>query len=176
MVPEGYDWKIQSFHLNVSSLADKDSMQLWQMAHAEQARQRNLNAALLYVAAAQTAERGPNLQLGLTQSISADMAKLTVPPDVRGQPPFLWKDGETTYKVASIGPIAVGGKIYVNIVHEVSPWQSNDQVDGWNKQLLRYFKGHYPEYSEVFAGLVVRAMERGSNRGYGTVEEVSPKK
>ena len=76
------------------------------------------------------------------------------------------------YKVLSVGPIAIAGKIYVVIVHEVSPWQSDNQVDGWNKELLKYFKSRFPEYSDVFAGLVARAVEQGSNRGYGTVEEL----
>jgi hypothetical protein len=75
-----------------------------------------------------------------------------------------------------VGPIAVGGKIYVILVHEVSPWQSNDQVDGWNKLLLGFVKQRFPEYSDMFAGLVARAVERGSNRGYGTVEELPARK
>jgi hypothetical protein len=158
--------------LNVSTLADKDSIQLWQLARAQQAREHSFNAALLYAAAAQTADRGPNFQLGITQSISDDSSKLIVPADIKGQPPFLWKNGETTYKVMSVGPIAVGGKIYVIIVHEVSPWQSDGQVDAENKEMLSYFKRHFPEYSDAFAGLVARAIERGSNRGYGTVEEL----
>jgi hypothetical protein len=162
--------------LNVSTLADKDSLQLWALARTQQARQHSFNAALLYAAAAQTADRGPNFQLGIALSISDEMSKLTAPPEIQGQPPFFWKNGETTYKVASVGPIAVGGKIYVVIVHEVSPWQSDEQVDGWNKDLLRYFKHRFPEYSDFFAGLVARATERGSNRGYGTVEELSSTK
>ena len=85
------------------------------------------------------------------------MSKLTFPTDIQGQPKFLWKTGETTYTKSRRG-------------------KSNEQVDGWNKQLLTYFKGHFPEYSDVFAGLVARATERGSGRGYGTVEELSPSK
>ena len=176
LVPEQNEWKIQSFHLNVSTLADKDSIQLRDLARTQQARQHNFNAALLYAAAAQTAARGPNVQLGITQSISDEMSKLSVPAEIQGQPPFFWKNGSTTYKVASVGPIAVGGKIYVIIVHEVSPWENNEQVDGWNKEFLTYFKHRFPEYSDVFAGLVARATERGSNRGYGTVEELPAQK
>jgi hypothetical protein len=172
LVPEQNEWKVQSFWANVSTLADKDSAQLWEMARAQQAREHNFNATLLYAAAAQIAARGPDFQLGITQSISNEMSKLAVPVDIKGQPPFFWKNGETTYKVMNVGPIAVGGKIYVVIVHEVSPWQSNDEVDGWNKKLLAYFKRRYPEYSDIFAGLVARATERGSHRGYGTVEEL----
>jgi hypothetical protein len=176
LVPQQSEWKVQSFRMNVSTLAEKDSVQLLELARTQQARQHSFNAALLYAAAAQTADRGPNFQLGITQSISDETSKLTAPAEIQGQPPFFWKNGETTYKVASVGPIAVGGKIYVIIVHEVSPWQSNEQVDGWNRELLSYFKRRFPEYSDFFAGLVARATERGSNRGYGTVEELSTAK
>ena len=171
LVPEQSKWRVQAFHLNVSTLADKDSLQLREMARVQQARQHSFNAALLYAAASQLAERGPNFQLGVTQSISEDMSKLAVPDAIKGQPPFLLKNGESTYRVQSIAPVAIGGKIYLVIVHEVSPWQTDAQVDGWNRELLSYFKRHFPEYSEVFAGLAARAIERGSNRGYGTVEE-----
>src|SRR5262249_5202496 len=133
------------------------------------------NAALLYAAATQVANRGPNFQLGITQSISEDLSKLTVPSEIQGQPPFLWKDGHNTYKVLNVGPIAVGGKMYITIAHEVSPWQTDAEVDSWNKQLLGYFKKRFPEYSDVFAGLVARAMERGTDRGFGTVEELPMK-
>ncbi len=176
LVREQNDWKVQSFSTNVSSLADMDSMQLWESARTQQSRGHYFNAALLYVAAAQTADRGPNFQMGIAQSIAEDMSKLTVPPEIQGQPPFLWKSGETTYKVLNVGPIAVGGEIYVILAHEVSPWQSDDQVDGWNKKLLEYVKQRFPEYSDAFAGLVARALERGSNWGYGTVEELPARK
>jgi hypothetical protein len=176
LIPDDKGWKIQDFRVNVSTLADKDSMQLLQLAKAQQEAKHSFNAALLYAAAAQTVNRGPSFQLGISQSISEEMSKLTVPDEIKGQPPFLWKNGETTYKVMSIAPTAIGGKLYVVITHEVPPWQSNEQVDGWNKQLLAYFKHRFPEYTDIFAGIVARATERGSNRGYGTVDETSPSK
>jgi hypothetical protein len=176
LIPEQKDWKVQSFSINFSSLADMDSMQLWELARTQQSRGHSFNAALLYAAAVQTADRGPNFQMGIAQPISDDMSKIAMPPEIQGQPPFLWKSGETTYKVLTVGPIAVGGNIYVMLAHEVSPWQSDEQVDGWNKNLLEYFKQRFPEYSDVFAGLVARAFERGSNRGYGTVEELPARK
>ena len=172
LVPEQNKWKVESFRVNFSTLGDKDSTELWDLARAQRARGHNFNAALLYMAAQETANLGPNFQLGITQSISDDASNLSVPAEIQGQPPFLWKAAEATYKVISVGPIAIAGKIYVVIVHEVSPWQSDDQVDGWNRELLSYFKRRFPEYSDVFAGLVARATEHGSNRGYGTVEEL----
>ena len=171
LVPEQGRWKVQSFWMNAASMADLDSMKMRGLAQAQQAKGHNFNAVILYTTAAQLANRGPSFQLGITQSITDDLAKLPVPPEIRGPTPFFWKDGENTYKILNVGPIAVGGKIYMMLVHEVAPWQSDAQVDGWNKELLRYFRKCFPEYSDSFAGLVARAHERGGNRGFGTVEE-----
>jgi hypothetical protein len=176
LIPEQNSWKVQSFWMNVASLADKDSTQLLRLGQAQREKGHNFNAALLYAAAAQVANRGPNFQMGITQAISGEAAALAVPPEIRGAGPFLWKNGATSYKVLGVGPIAIGGKLYLTLVHEVSPWQSNQQVDGWNKEFLGYFKQRFPEYSDTFAGLVARAMERGSNRGFGTVEETAAPK
>jgi hypothetical protein len=171
LVPEQGAWKVQSFWMNAASMADLDSIKMRELAQAQQAKGHNFNAVILYTTAAQLARRGPSVQLGIAQVIADDLAKLPVPSEIRGPAPFFWKDGEKTYKVLNVGPIAVGGKIYMMLVQEVAPWQSNAQVDGWNQELLRYFKKRFPEYSDSFAGLVARAHERGSNRGFGTVEE-----
>jgi len=176
LVPERVGWKVQSFWINISTLADQGPMQLWETARKQKELGHKFNAMLLYAAAGQVANRGPNFQLGITQSISEDMAGLDGPAEIRGEAPFVWKDGNTTWKVLNVGPIAIGGKIYVVISHEVSPWESDNEVDGWNKELLAYVKNRFPECSEVFAGLVARAHERGSNRGYGTVDEFTTHK
>ena len=161
LLPERNTWKVQSFSLNASSLADLDSTRLLELAKREQAHGHNFNAALLYAAAQQTADRGPNFQMGITQSISEETAKFTAPAEISGQPPFLWKSGDATYRIQNIGPTAVGGKIYVIINQEVPPWQNDEQVDKWNRDLIKYFKHRFPEYSDVFAGIVARANERG---------------
>ncbi len=176
LVPEQSQSKIQSIWTNVSTLADKGALQVWQLARAQSAQGHQFNAALLLSAAADLALRGPNFQAGITQSISKDMSTLTLPAEISGPPPFTWKSPDHTWKVLNAGPLAIGGKIYVLLIHEVQPWQTDAQVDGWNKQLLVYFKKRFPEYSGAFAGLVARARERGTNRGFGTVEELgSPK-
>jgi len=173
LVPEKGAWKVQSFSTNVATLADEDSEQLWERARAQKSKGHDFNAALLYAAAAQTTNRGPNLQLGLADSITKETSQLSLPAEIQGQPPFEWKSPDMTFKVLQVGPIAVGGKVYVMIQAESAPWSSDSQVDAWNKKLIAYFKHRFPEYSDVFAGIVVRTNERGTNRGYGTVEEVN---
>lgn len=164
-------WTVQAFWVNVSTLADEDSNQLWQSGRGQASKGHDFNAALLLSAALQIANRGPAFKLGIVQYIQEDLSNLTLPIDLKGQPPFIWNKGLKEFKVLNVGPIAVGGKIYVNITHEVDPWEKDAQVVGRNKELIAYFKQRFPEYSDVFAGIVVRANERGTNRGYGTVDE-----
>lgn len=175
LVPEKTDWKVQNFWLNISSLGDKDSTQLWELANAQKARGHNFNASLLYSAAAQTANRGPNFQMGITRRISEDSSDLVLPEEIKGQPPFLWKNGDSIFRILNVGPVSIGGKEYVIILHEVAPWATDADVDGRNKQLNSYFKQRFPEYTEIFSGIVARAKERGSDRLFGTVD-VTPSK
>jgi len=172
LVPLNGAWLVQSYWMTLSTLGDKDSRQLRDLARAQRAKGHDFNAALLYAAARETANRGPNFQLGISRSISEEVSNLKLPPELVGSSPFSWKDGPTTYVVLRVGPIAVAEKLYVIIAHEVAPGQSDAQLDDLNKRLFRYVKGRFPEYSEVFAGLVGRATERGTGRGFGSVEEL----
>src|SRR5579864_3953936 len=86
LVPEQNSWKVQSYWMNAATMADKDSLKLWQLAQEQRKKGHNFNAALFYAAAAQTANRGPNFQMGIVQSISQDSSTLTMPPDILGPP------------------------------------------------------------------------------------------
>lgn len=172
LVPESGTWKVQSFHDNIATLGSETSDQLWKRARAQKAERHDFNAALLYVAAFQTASRGPNFQLGIDNSIAEEMSQLPLPPEIKGRPPYDWKSSGMTFKVLSFGPIAVGGKIYVEIRYESPVWSSDSQVNGWNKKLIAYVKTHFPEYSDAFAGIVIRAHEKGTRQIFGTVDVV----
>jgi hypothetical protein len=143
-------------------------------ARAQNRRGHKLNSVLLYETAANLANRGPYFQLAIQPKILQDMPQFIKPPEIQGLPPFLWENENVTWKVLNVGLIALSGKIYVVITHEVTAWQTDDQVNNWNRALLSYFKTRFPEYSEAFAGLVAEAHARGTNRGYRTVDENSP--
>ena len=93
------------------------------------------------------------------------------PHYVAGLPPYMWRSNQTTWKVVSVGVSSEGKKLYIVISHEVGPWQFDEQVGGWNKALLAYFKVRYPEYAGVFAGVVATAYEKGTKRSYRTVDD-----
>ncbi|HTW78721.1 MAG TPA: hypothetical protein VME23_04150 [Terracidiphilus sp.] len=173
LVSEQGAWKVQSIWMNVATLADKGSEQLLELARAQKKKDHMFNAALLYAAAGQTANRGPNIQLGVANDIAEEASQLSLPIELQGQPPFTWKTPDGTFQVMNVGPIAVGGKIYVMIQHEAPAWPNDKAADELNKKLLAYFKGRFPEYTDLFSGVVVRVHERGGSHGYGTVEDLS---
>lgn len=71
----------------------------------------------------------------------------------------------------NVGPIGVSEKIYLLVDHEIEAWAQDKEADRKNRDLITGFVKAYPEYREVFAGMVARAHERGGNRGFGTVEQ-----
>jgi hypothetical protein len=172
ILPENGEWKVRGFWCNVAALADQGPLQLWEMAREQNRREHLFNAALFYTAALQLMNRGPDFEMGAAHAIREEMTHVVAPREIQGPAPFSWRDGDKSWKILNIGPLAIAGKIYVTISHEVPQIQTESQVDGWNKELLAYFKKRFPEYSDVFAGVAIRAHERGTNRGFGTVEEL----
>jgi len=172
VLPVNGEWRVRGFWFNVAALADQGPNRLWEQAREQSRREHRFNAALLYVAALQLMNRGPDFQMETAQEIREEMTHVVAPHEIQGPPPFTWRSKDRVWTILSAGPLAVGGKIYLMIAHEVPQIQTDGQVDRWNKELLAYFKSHFPEYSDVFAGIVIRAHERGTNRGFGTVEEL----
>jgi len=164
-------WRIQHIQVATATMVGKSAQDLQKIADAEKQKHHNWNAYILYTAALQLAARGPNFQLGIQPEIQKGMGDLQIPHHLQGQPPFTWEFGRSSFKVLNVGPIGVGGKIYLQIDHEIDPWAKNTDADNKNHELISVFAKTYPEYKDAFAGLVVRAHERGGSRGFGTVEE-----
>jgi hypothetical protein len=171
LVTDDGKWKIEGFWFGASSLADYDAEKIWALARGEASKKHRFNAAVLYATALQLTNRGQYLQLGLSNAISQDSASFSPSPEIAGQPPFEWKDGSSVYKVLTVGPIAIAGKLHIVINHETGPWANDKEVDDRNKNLLAYFKRTFPEYRDAFPSIIIQAHERGTTRGFGTVEQ-----
>lgn len=171
LVPADGAWRIESSWMNVSTLGDEDPAQLRARARAEHAKGHEFNAAVLYAAARDAAYRGPALELAISRSIAEEAGKLKLPPELAGKPPFAWKDGPTTYTVQQVAALSVANERYLLLAHEVPPPRSDAQLDEANQQLFRYVKRRFPEYAQVFAGIVGSAVERGSPRGFRSVDK-----
>lgn len=167
------DWRVAYFQLTASSMVGKTAHDIWDLARSEQQARHDFNAAILYRAANQLAYRGPNFQLGISSEIQKEMQKMRLPSELQGQAPFIWKFSGGEYKVLDIGPIGVGGKIYLMITQEIAPWGADQEADQRNRALIADFKRAVPEYSSVFAGLLVGAKESGGNRFFRTVDDAA---
>src|SRR5262245_2960290 len=171
LVVNDQNWRGEFFNMNASSMVGKTAQDIWQLARAEQNSKHLFNAAVLYATANQLASRGQNFQLGIDPEIKKEMSRLQVPRELQGNPPFAWKLGNDSFKIVNVGPIGVGGKIYLTITQEIAPWGADQDADQQNRVLIMEFIRSVPEYSNVFEGLVVGASEAGGHRVYRTVYE-----
>jgi hypothetical protein len=169
LVPQQDNWKVQSFWVNPSSVAGKDSIQLWNLARTQASVGHEFNAAILFSVAARIAYRGSIFKLGVAQAISEDGSKVQRPGQLVGQPPFEWQDGNTTLTILSLSSTAIGGQLYLAVAHEISPWNTDAQANDSNERVVTYIKSHFAEYSDVFRGIVVIAKDRVSTRTYRSV-------
>jgi hypothetical protein len=171
LIQEGGTWRIQYVHYATVKMADKSARDLEIMAEAQQQKRHDFNSYVLYAAALQLADRGPYFQLGIRPEIEKAIAESKKSDLLQGQPPFTWEFGKSNFKILNVGPVAVAGKIYLIIDHEIEPWKEDKEADQQNRTLIEEFAKATPEYKDAFAGLVVRAHERGSRRIFGTVDE-----
>jgi len=171
LIPEQGNWRVQYVQFATITMVGKSADDLQKMAASENEKQHNFNAFILYAAALQLADRGPFFQLGIRPEIEKAIGNVQRPPVLQGKAPFVWNFDKSTFRVLNVGAIGIGGKIYLHIDHEIEPWAEDKEADGKNRDLITAFAKAYPEYKEAFAVLVVRAHERGGNRGFGTVDE-----
>jgi hypothetical protein len=171
LLPEQGSWHVQYFQVAASAMVGKNAEDMQKMAESERQLDHDFNAFILYATALQLAARGPFVQLGIQQEIQSSSDKLKAPHDLQGQPPFVWQFGKMTFRVLNVGAIGVAQKLYLQVDHEIEPWANDKDVDKINNNLILAFARAYPEYKNAFAGLVVRAHERGGTRGFGTVLE-----
>ena len=171
LIPEQGNWHVQYVHSATAEMVGKSAVDLRKIAEAEKQKQHNFNAFIFYAAALQLADRGPFFQLGIRPDIEKEIGEAKRPDNLQGQPPFTWNFGKSTFKVLNVGPIGVSGRIYLLIDHEIEPWAEDKEADRKNRDLITAFAKANPEYRDAFAGLVVRAHERGGRRGFGTVDE-----
>jgi hypothetical protein len=164
------EWRIAGFEIRPITILDRTAADLWTLARQEKERGDAFNAYILYVSAAQMADRGPDLQLGIQPEIVKEISALKAPADLSGKPPFEWKFPDATYRVVTIGPIGVGSTFDLRIVHQVAQTNDDQDLERQNQSLIKAFTTAHPEYSRVFDGLVVQALMPNGN-GFGTVKQ-----
>jgi hypothetical protein len=171
LIPHGQKWEVNSFHATIGTALGKWADGYLAMARTENNRGHALNAGLLYSDAASIAGRGPFYHTGIEDLIQRESQQVTPPQEFRGGAPFSLTGDPETFSILRLNSIPLSGKLYLVIAHEVDPWKDSKEIEEKNQVLIMTFAKRFPEYSDVFGGLVAEATVRGGNNGWRTVQE-----
>jgi hypothetical protein len=172
LIPEQNAWRVENFYAGFTTTAGRTADQLWTMAREQNKKGHLFNANLLYTAAHALAARGPSFQLGISPDLEQDISKFVAPPELQGPPPHTWHVEGATYSITHVSIIGIGGQLNVIIDQQLSAWGGNEDADRRNRKLAEALAKMHPEYTEVFSGIVVRALKPDGSGGASTVYEV----
>jgi hypothetical protein len=122
--------------------------------------------------AQETANRGPNFQLGIQSEIDKERKALAPPADLQGQAPFVWKYNDRTFQISAPEMTGIGDEFILELRQELPQWGDDNFLDGENRALLDALYSQHPEFRDVFGVVFVEAVQRGRRDGYRTVEDV----
>lgn len=163
---DDHGWQVQNIYLGMSSMVGKSALDLWHMAQAQAKRRHSFNAALLYAAANNVAERGSDFELGFRPQLQDEMAGLKPPAALQGTNSLVWHLGGKAYKILAVGPVGARQKLYLMVNWQTPAWKDDQEAEARNRRLMTDFTRAYPEYAEVFAGIFLSEVERETGRGY----------
>jgi hypothetical protein len=171
LMPE-QGWRVEGFHATPSRLLGKSASDMRDLARRERDRGHDFNAAILFAMARDLAYRGEAYQPRIVQEIGNEMGKLRLPPELQGQPPFAWRWDAAGFTILQLRPTGFTDSegMYLSIIREAEPWSAAAEPERRNRELIMELQRAFPEYEAVFAGVAVEARERGSRRGYRTLE------
>jgi hypothetical protein len=173
LVPHEGQWQVQAFHLMMETAASKNAAEILAQARMERSRGHNLNAEVLYAGAADLASRGPFYRTGFQDTIQEEAQQIMMPTDFRGQPPFTLQGPSGPFTIWHMNPVPVRGQLYLLISQEISPWKDSGETVRKNRALISAFATRFPEYSDVFSGMVAESTDHDRGHGWRTVEDNS---
>jgi len=171
MVQKDKTWRVHSFYVSMQSIVGHTAPSIFAMAEEQASKGHAFNAYLLYAVARNLADRGPNIDLGLKQTIEAALKKQTPPPELKGAPPFSWDIEGATFPIEFVALVGTDKKLGLTFLHRDPSWDGKDtgKAERRNKRLIDGFVKTHPEYSEVFSYISARILEPGKDSGWGTV-------
>jgi hypothetical protein len=162
----GQGWQVQNLYLGMSTMIGKSAADLWHMARGEAQRRHGFNAALLYAAANNLAERGGDFELGFRAQMLEEIAELKPPAALQGTSSLTWHLGGKAYKILAVGPVGAREKLYLMVNWQTTSWKDDQEAEARNRRLMTDFARVFPEYADVFAGVFLSEVARETGRGY----------
>jgi hypothetical protein len=172
LILEDGAWRMHAVHFGPVVMLGKSADDYWADALDQQRLGHMFNAAMLYTAADSLAFKGLNFQPGVWRQIRGEAMNLSVPSELKGAPPHLWKFGADSYRVLQVLPYFAGGETDLTVKVEVPSVGDTKATDESNHVLVKHLTDAYPEVLESFQAIVVEAVEPGSGvvRSYRTVQ------
>lgn len=175
MMPEAGEWRVRFFFFSPKvTIAGKSAREFRNLAKAQLRRHHDFNAYVLYSTAIELCSFGADVHLDAQWESEDALRQIPVPSELAGKPPRRWQFGGSTFRILKIVPAGLGGKIYLKIAQESSPWPGDAAADLQNHELISDFAAAHPEYSDAFAGLIAEAVDAGGNRRHQTVLDAAP--
>jgi hypothetical protein len=169
LVPDGAGWRVQDFHVGMSSIVGRTPDVLLALGQKERAAGRAFNAAIVLGATQTVSDRGPSFQLAVRQKLQDERAKLELPDELRGQSPFTWTMNGVPYVVADASMIGVANEVGMVFVLPRTSWTSDDDAEAQSRAFIEAFVATHPDYAQAFSFLVARAMRPDGSGGFATV-------
>ncbi len=170
LLPAGDTWQVASFYVTISGIAGHDAARLQQLADVQAGKGHAFNAYMLMSAASATAYRGPDFQPILKPRIDAALSALTVPAELAGNPPRVWKFGAKAYSVEQVTIVGAEKQLGLVIQYRDPAWTLTDP-DGEvrNRALIDAFAAKHPDWRQAFGFIVARILRPNESMGWGTV-------
>jgi hypothetical protein len=169
LIPKAEKWEVHSFHATIGTILGQGPEHYLTMARAEKERGHLLNAGMLYTDAASIAARGPFYRTNIEDVIEREAQQITQPGELRGQAPLKGPTG--SFNLVRFQTAPLKEKLYLLVAYETDQWKTPHEIEGKNMLLIKTFAQRFPEYSNVFAGLVAEATVRGGTNGWRTVKD-----
>ena len=168
---EGGAWRVYGFDIAMSSIVGFDAAALFAQAEAQAKKGHVFNAHMLFTAAKATVGRGSYLDFAVAKDIDAAHARLAVPDELKGKPPFIWIFEGVTFTLEQVNLAGIDKRLGLVFLHRDPVWDGEDtgKAERRNKRLIDAFVKAHPEYKETFGFLVARILAPGKDSGWGTV-------
>jgi hypothetical protein len=176
LVKNGAAWEVYGFYTAMSDMVGHDAANLLALAREQDKRGHAFNAHMLYVAATSTVDRGVDLQLSVKSEAENGLSAHTVPPELRGDPPFTWQFGGTDkFTVQHVAIVGVDNALALIIQHIDPAWSAGNDADAEarNRRFIDALVKAHPELKESFGFLVAQITAPGQPATFGTVYDTA---
>ncbi len=164
----GTDWKLAGFSAKASQAAGHDAAWFVQRARDFKAKAQNHNAWLYYREAMALAAPVDFMNTLATDQLY-DEFQAAQPSDMptNGHTVDISAGGKTYHLIDSF-PLVVGADLDLVVKYQAADVSDTARAFQENTAVIKALVAKYPEFRQVFAGVVARAVEE-SGRDYGTL-------